>query len=72
MRTTKLKMSATARVDPNRSLLFNLNVSRLVSNAFKPKNSVGPKMLGLKKLKRAVSQDDILKNGTVLISCCKT
>ena len=64
MRTTKLKMSATAaRVDPNRSLLFNLNVSRLVSNAFKPKNSVGPKMLGLKKLKRAVSQDDILKNG---------
>ena len=67
MRTTKLNMAATPRVDPSRSLLFNLNVSRLVSNAFRHKNSVGPKMLGLKKLKRAVSQDDLIKNGTILI-----
>ena len=69
MRTTKLQMhagSAGPRVDPRNSLLFNLNVASLVKNAFRPKNSVGPKMLGLKKLKRTVSQDDLIKNGAVL------
>ena len=65
MRTTKLQMASTTRVDPRNSLLFNLNVASLVKNAFRPKNSVGPKMLGLKKLKRAVSQDDLIKNGTI-------
>ena len=65
--TTKLNTASTSRVDPGSSLLFNLNVSRLVANAFRGnKNSVGPKMLGLKKLKRAVSQEDITKNGRVI------
>ena len=68
MKTTKLNMAATVRVDPSRSLLFNLDVARLVANAFRSTNSVGPKMLGLKKLKRAGSQDDLIKNGTVPIA----
>ena len=74
MRTTKLQMhagSAGPRVDPRNSLLFNLNVASLVKNAFRPKNSVGPKMLGLKKLKRAVSQDDLIKNGTIHLAAYK-
>ena len=72
MRTTKLQMHAsTNRVDPSQSLLFTLNVASLVKNAFKPKNSVGPKMLGLKKLKRAVSQDDLIKNGTIHLAAYK-
>ena len=67
MKTTKLNMAPTVGVDPSRSLLFNLDVARLVANAFRSNNSVGPKMLGLKKLKRAVSQEDLIKNGTLTI-----
>ena len=47
------------RTDPGQSLLFTLNVSRLVASAFRPNNAVGPRMLGLKKLKRTLSQDQI-------------